>query len=105
MTKDEKIKDLLAVLDMPREEQQKWWEDNYGEKFGCGNCLPDLAFRLRDEARKQDAGEFRYACEKVYDYVLPVIGIVEGWWCYESQPIHWIISSLIAKVKDDEKEG
>jgi len=148
----DKIKDLLAVLDLPEEEQRvaiayhivpKPWKHFASGSFTPSSCDPeycrkckkplqtvaddesdcpkpdglseslaDLAFRLKREA---DPQEFARALVLVYDHIEPipkginpalVVDIIaeamKGWAMVEVEPIHWIISSLIAKELNNE---
>ena len=49
----DKTEELLAVLDLPKEEQEKWVAAHLGYNITFGGLahesLADLAFRLRDE--------------------------------------------------------
>ena len=102
MTKTDK---LLAVLDLPEEEQVWWVFENVSSYQNlCGEkTLADLAFRLRDEwagklfSRRMSFPKglkvvWKYKCKKheakiAFDY----------WLCLIAQPIHWIIAALIVK--------
>ncbi len=117
MSKDEKIQELLAVLELPEDEQWEWALTNehrntYRESLG------DLAFRLRDETvylkrlEKRDSGDYniehrlyRNAMVKVYDYLnnTSIFNRITPpqkyfiWWIETAKPIHWIIAALISK--------
>ena len=94
----DKINELLSVLDMTEDEQFEW----------CAKCdllggtvlhtdrdsmyLADLAFRLRDEAIVH-SHRWDYGRRSVSDYLDKPLVMWDEW----SQPIHWIIASLIAK--------
>ena len=104
MSKEE----LLAVLDMSKEEQRLWCVAN--TEPGSWAHLADLAFRLRDEVIKNNktpAGQLYKATECVYVYlaennILTPRIHSNPWWKYHAKPIHWIIAALIAKEKEDE---
>jgi len=107
MTKDDKIKELLQVLDLPKEEQLNYLWANEILLFEKGTrrliSLADLAFRLRGEVNK--ITNWWDACQLVYEYVAKVkFGKNEGWksetgiWFQDfAKPIHWIIATLIAQ--------
>ena len=105
-----KTEELLKVLDMPEEGQlvfvNKLWRtllisaefnlqpDIDGVlKMTTSNrrILAALAFRLRDEAVKED--EWRKGRQAVADYLDRPACMWDEW----SKPIHWIIAALIAK--------
>ncbi len=107
----ERIKELLAVLDMPEEDEQivRLFDfsvisseeyDNF--EAGRGFSLADLAFRLRDEA---PTNYLPGAICIVHEYVDTGVnkmyshnfGGASSWFCFLAQPIHWIIAALIAK--------
>ena len=108
MTKEEKIQELLSVLDMSEDEQwhflvhkdngyisTKTQEELSSKKIS----LADLAFRTRDEAGKNDAVYWEQAIYRVYkksahrDY-----DNIFCWFTEFAQPIHWIIAALIAAL-------
>lgn len=69
-----KIEELLKVRDKSKDEQQEWWEKNYGADGGCcscENCLEYMAFRLSN-------------------------GKIAG-----KKPIEYIIDVLIKRLDDD----
>lgn len=99
-----KIKELLAVLDLPEFEQQDWVFKNVAHehpdsipRYERKMRIADLAFRLRDEG-----GNFNEGLTCVFEHL-------EGFSAYKEmlywvcglggacQPIHWIIAALIAK--------
>lgn len=94
-----KTEELLAVLDLPKDEQQEWWQTHYGEKWGCANCLELAAFRLRDEQAK-DIPEtpFYVAMLDVQNYIQKdsMRAMDYRFWAF-AQPIRWVIAALIAK--------
>ncbi len=109
------MNDLLKVLDMSEDEQQIWLikkEVMVGAVLQCkdGGELPcpsesfaDLAFRLRDEVRREK-GNYDHAVYIVFNYEKQKKKYenVFYWMAYIAQPIHWIIAALIAKEKEDE---
>ena len=93
------IKDPLAVLGLPEEEQLAWVarEYFYNDLFAAGHCSADLAFRLRNKAGQ---GRFVDAIVEVFEFLFGYSDYksVMMWLCsQECQPIHWIIAALIAK--------
>lgn len=103
----DKINELLAVLDLPKEEQYLWvtiWiADNLPNAFQrgerCELSLADLAFRLRDAVVKKDRRDWDDAVVVVSNYCKQPIFL----WPHYSQPIHWIIAALIAKELQNAK--
>jgi len=95
---DNQISNLLKVLDMPEEKQQKWWQIHYGESYGCRNCLKGEAFRLRDEACKESCETYYEALEVVYNYrIKDKHCSFYAFQTYQIQPIEMIIAAMIAK--------
>lgn len=105
-TTDEKIKELLVVLDNknPIKTLQGWawrnnrdlWQDLDGGGFReISNA--DLAFRLRDEAVKTCRYKYDDAIIQVYSVSKKSAEEFHWWWIRHSQPIHIIIAALIAK--------
>lgn len=87
------MKDLLKILNMSEDEQEKWLIEKAYKIPGVS--LADLAFRLRNETMKQY--EFWHSGEyAVQEYLIengrPCIRIV-----WPTKPIQWIIAALIAK--------
>lgn len=109
-----KIDELLKVLDMAEGDQLIWCAKNAGFNL-LDATLADLAFRLRDEAiAKDDKSEIDcWWCEASYQVYLYVIGEeneqdeagLDTWFSMRAQPIHWIISSLIAKELSNENKS
>lgn len=106
----DKIKELLAVLDMSAQEQVEWVFDNV-ETGECDidiDVLADLAFRLRDEVGKIDAVYWEKAVYMVYTraHIRPYDNVF-CWMTEWGRPIDWIIAALIAKElgKDAGKAG
>jgi hypothetical protein len=101
MNKDEKIKELLAVLDLPAKEQYFKVLELCDESPADRDCpsLADLAFRLRDEMLKMEHYAPFEARRLVGNYTTKShsIEISEYWWACKVKPIHWIIAALIAK--------
>ena len=87
--------ELLAVLDMSEDEQDKWCEENVDMQFG--ESLAELAFRLRDETKSKV--EFHHCFAKVCKHIDPHIMNYAGYGLCTCKPIHWIIAALIAKGK------
>lgn len=97
----DKIKELLAVLDLPEEEQLKglkpfiprgdWAAVYWNYHFS----LADLAFRLRDEA---DRTNFHNGIYEVQKYLKKEDWATAYWGEIFAKPIHWIIAALIAKA-------
>lgn len=101
----DKIKELLAVLDMPEEEQIQFLVD-YLESSTDQSYLPDqladLAFRLRDEVGNV---AFHHCIAKVCKHINPYVMNYAGYGLCTCQPIHWIIAALCAKELAKEKNG
>jgi len=121
----DKIADLLKVLDMSEGMQRDWCIENkllnmlpYTE---CARyeSLADLAFGLRDETKHLSYGGQFFAareliCCKVsgwYEREQKEEGRTHSslhdagvWFTREAQPIHWVIASLIAKQLAKEKK-
>lgn len=119
------IDELLAVLDMPEDEQWSWITEGDkvikffpDDEIFIGDpqkYLADLAFRLRDEA--DCMSHWWDGVEAVYqkaqaDFIEAHIRIAPEiaelnaalqWFTNHSQPIHWIVASLIAKELAKEK--
>lgn len=121
----DRIKELLAVLDM--EEESKWeWLYKYADENDLLGIEPwhnfcitwkmsdvvlikcslaDLAFRLRDEAVEKHPFGWQPAKYKVgekvwggyHDYIRDHGSV----WDEQAQPIHFIIAALIAKEQAD----
>ncbi len=118
---NDKIKELLSVLDMTEDEQwiflcnrgclsapsgllgftERWdlwrWKayfrENLEDKFQ--STLADLAFRLRDEVGENMIS----GIQELHIKLSPGIPrkVFDKWWRFNSKPIHWIIATLIAK--------
>lgn len=104
-----KTEELLKVLDLPKGEQQIWWENQTGLGSIIECSIPKAAFRLRDEVINNDLkNETDNWCESSYEVFLYVIGEenerdepgLDTWFTMYSKPIHWIIAVLIAKQKE-----
>jgi len=95
-----KIDELLAVLDMPEDEQIIWCAKNAGYDL-LDSTLADLAFRLRDEVKKQGLNLQYYNAAQWVMYKATGShnhgDYKDKWFSYNAQPIHWIIAALIAK--------
>lgn len=105
-----KIEELLAVLDLPEDEQINWLyekelvfkkaEKVYTFKgkasWRCCPSLADLAFRLRDEVNKV---EFHHCIAIVAKHLSPTVMHYAEYALCTMKPIHWIIAALIAKEK------
>lgn len=109
---DTKIKELLAVLDLPEEEQIQFLVD-YLESSTDQSYLPDqladLAFRLRDEVIKLENGS-KFLLEAIVEIIghkegraiCPTCGheqATRGFWEWrdKAQPIDHIVAALRAK--------
>ena len=95
----ERIKELLAVLDMPEgsPEQYGWLLSTIREHKAC--CPADLSFRLRDEVLSSENGMRQWICGMFDVYMKATKNKLLNWkWGYvKAKPIHWIIAALIAK--------
>ena len=107
---NDKIKELLAVLDMPESWQQlekliKLGHVDIRYKFvaykDTNRELADLAFRLRDEIMKKDRPYWLQACKEVHLALVPQVlncSFLEAERCVlEQHAIGWIIAALRAK--------
>jgi len=109
----EKIDELLAVLDLPKNEQINYLYRERGYDTDYDGSLADLAFRLRDEAGLK----FPIGAKVVYEYMehrdagkwrnASIKASLEEWYCCQEwilykPPIYFIIASLIAKELEDE---
>jgi hypothetical protein len=99
----DKIKELLAVLDLPIKSQRKWvakWaSNNLPRTHGVitSLSLADLAFRLRDEAAERPI-LFKQAREIVVTRKMEAMRpYADSWFIEAATPIRWIIAALIAK--------
>jgi len=104
-----KVDKLLAVLDLPEEEQIAYLiedaiidcQDDLAYEPTPTESLADFSFRLRNEISKNDINFlWKEGCESVYEYCYKEsdeYSSFDAWWLYISQPIHWIIAALIAK--------
>ena len=102
--------ELLAVLDMPEDEQLIWCAKNAGLDL-LDATLADLAFRLRDEAVWHISDEaiphWENALKKIYVHLFSCLEpeteyaekVMWRWWFESAKPIHIIIAALIAKEK------
>ena len=98
------MNDLLKILDMSEDEQDRWCALNTDRK--SHESLADLAFRLRNEVIA--GGLFRKmitiheycdkGCNKMYSHTMAG---AQSWFIAQAKPIHWIIAALIAKDKED----
>lgn len=106
-----KTEELLAVLDLPENEQWNWLVKNNIGGLAVGEVahLADLAFRLRDEAAI-DWTNYCEAMTTIWAYWCKSTWAdrktkgedkkhikYRKFWMLHSQPIHWIIAALIAK--------
>lgn len=120
-----KTDELLAVLDVPEEEQRKW-VNKYCNKekidntiliphpeLGCEDyeieiSLADLAFRLRDETDRHD---WETGLFEIYEYLASkqpkkkMLYTFGFWKTAFAQPIHWISAALKAKKLAEDKNG
>jgi hypothetical protein len=96
---NEKIKELLAVLDWSKDEQWEWLEEKYGA--GGFHSFPTLAFRLRDEfLENNNHHNWEFGLTKVWksEQLKGSIFVDVNQWANKyALPIHWIIAALIAK--------
>lgn len=104
--------ELLAVLDMSKEEQRVWLskrmtikptKDGKTSKVSDWS-LADLAFKMRVEMKDHRALHiiYRHLIKSGKISLLNCGCCHEPWWNWWvdlSQPIHWIIAALIAKGK------
>lgn len=111
MTKKDKIKELLGVLDMDSDSQfwtiQKYLSPEEAELYDTSEIsLADLAFRLRDEVKSKHEKEWYRACFIVDEGLFNPNGGrgYTEWHGAEAEhgilqrdPIHWIIAALITK--------
>jgi hypothetical protein len=100
MTHDEKIKELLKILDLPEEEQAKWLRNKFCKGRYCIYSAAQYAFRLRDEIRKLDDDVLVASLALIYTKCSDVVDDTNDcllWFIWNAQPIHWIIAALIAK--------
>lgn len=110
MTKDE----LLAVLDLSEEEQWIWLREVYYNTAEhpdnyYSDTLADLAFRLRDEAIKNNSDAWAKACWQIHQcdslgeikypniYDTKVLMNSE-YWVLTQKAIYWIITALLAAL-------
>lgn len=124
MTKDEKIAEVLAVLDLPEEEQRQWLYNYFVKKYyktsdwpeWYGYCdvlahvpsrrraiLADLAFKMRDEVKHLFIRRNLWwaGLERVYLYIekIDFDGFeFRKWFIEDAQPIHWILATIIARI-------
>jgi hypothetical protein len=95
--------DIAKILAMSEGEQQKWWEEQTSVTYGCGNCLYEVAFRLRDEAMETEETRERFH-NALYEIQVH-LGENDEWltaalWAYGfARPIDWILAALKAKEK------
>ena len=100
--------DIKVVLAMSEEEQYGWVcaklcnKRDYKTICDLSSCklsLADLAFQLRDEAVEKDAFEWMKACESIFEIACPKSqwSNYDIWWQDYSQPIHWILTAMLAK--------
>lgn len=114
-----KVDELLAVLDMPKDKQVDWLWTHGVIRLESGTNRPlslaDLAFWMRDETiANDDKSEIDcWWCEASYEVYLHIIGEenekdaegLDTWFSMRAQPIHFIIASLIAKLLAKEDDG
>ncbi len=92
------LNDLLKILEMSEAEQVVWCEKPENGNRGFGESLAEVAFRLRDEVRREK-GNYDHAVYIVFNYEKQKnkYDNVFYWMAYIAKPIHWIIAALIAK--------
>lgn len=98
--------DVLELLDMTEEEQEKWVR-NAGiiDVFPRVESLADLAFRMRDEIEFKQQHCWTKAIRIIHDECVGIHPDVEKtswmaiyrWFFNYAQPIHWIVAALKAK--------
>lgn len=98
--------DYLKLLDMTEQEQRKWLVLHHILKYKQPQpnqirweSLADLAFRLRDEAMKNDKTK-KLLHDALYEIQVKLgeTDWATAWWGYAiARPIHWIAAALIAK--------
>ena len=66
----------------------------------CGESLPEIAFRLRDEVSQ--VKYFHRVYSVAVDETEPPDMHVRIWALYEAKPIHWIMAALLAKESESE---
>lgn len=92
-----KIDKLLAVLDMPEDEQDDWCRQNT-MPYLWRDSLADLAFQLRDEAVVEYPQEWQEGKRIVYEsFTGHKTKLYDMWFANVAQSIHWIVASLITK--------
>jgi len=117
--------ELLKVLDLPEEELNEWfyknqhrWRLRYLDVDGTRLCsLADLAFRLRDEAKKIHKIAWWLACYTVSLWLLTKSLVLHNWndvdidsvEGYEAgilrqSPMVWIVTAQIAAIIAKELE-
>lgn len=100
----DKIKELLAVLDMPVNKQRKRIAEL--TKIHYEGTLADLAFRLRDEVTSSSD-----LWPEIWNEALRLVAAKyrktqkDEWFVDKAQPIHWIIAALIAKELGKDADG
>lgn len=112
----DKIKEFLAVLDMPESKQAEWLCKAELIEPGAHACIidsrteeekhawiqaifADLAFRLRDEVLSSENGTIKWVAG-MFDVYMKMTGskLLNWKWGYvKAEPIHWIIAALIAR--------
>ena len=103
-------KELKDVLDLPDSQQRLWLFIHIGKDTSSDRDLADLAFRLRDEAIKDNITLWQRATDEIFlaaykDNVWQEMHQFERWpavvyyFSHKAKPIHWIIAALIAKDK------
>lgn len=114
MTKDEKIQEVLGMLDLSEEDQYNWFEDNFeleGFNSGLGfvstESMYDAAFRLRDEIVHEDSDGWADSCWYVTCWDMfniireppkTIQARVTAEHAVLSQgPIYWLVAIYIAK--------
>lgn len=103
MKQSDKIKEFLAILDKTKDEQIQWCDCNcdYDER---NESLADLAFRMKYhflESYCDAKKRFTDAIELIGSHIIEYSPIgkdtIYDWFVFQSQPIHWIVASLVAK--------
>lgn len=103
---NDKIKELLAVLDLSKSQQEEWIIDKFYNgvyPLGWTGTFADLAFRLRDEAVKDNRWIYSEKIHDVCQYVNKPKADncscfdAAMWLENEGQPVHFIVAAELTK--------